>query len=128
MLPDDPYNETVRDCFENPGHAGDLQGAYAVTLTADAAESEHGARIALSAGIADAMIVEMRFRAWGCPHLIAAAEWLCRERVNGPVSGLTRFDSQPVLQLLAVPAEKTGRILLLEDASTSLWEQYLCAA
>ena len=128
MLVDDPYNETVRAFFENPTHAGDLQGDYARVLTADAAESECGARIMLFAGIADGMIAEMRFRALACPHLVAAAEWLCRDRQNGPVSGLSAFDRHGLMEQLAVPPEKTGKILLLEDALKSLWEQHERAA
>ena len=124
----DPYNETVRDCFENPGHAGDLRGDYAQFLTSDRAESDRGARIVLFAGITNGMIAEMRFRAWACPHLIAAAELLCRDRENGPVSGLSRFDAKGLMDQLSVPPEKTGKILLLEDALKSLWEQHECAA
>lgn len=123
----EPYNELVRALFENPGHAGDLEGAYAEVLTADASESEHGARIVLFAGIADGMIAQMRFRAWGCPHLLAAAEMLCRERENGPVSGLATFDRNALMSKLSVPVEKTGRMLLLEDALESLWAKH-CSA
>ena len=128
MLIDDPYNETVRAFFENPSHAGDLQGDYAQVLASDAAESAHGARIVLFAGITDGMIAEMRFRALACPHLIAAAEGLCRDRENGSVSGLSSFDTKGLMEQLAVPPEKTGKILLLEDAVKSLWEQHKGAA
>lgn len=128
MLLDDPYNEAVRALFANPAHAGDLQGDYAQVLTADAAESAHGARIMLFAGIADGMIAEMRFRALACPHLVAAAEWLCRERQNGSVAGLSSFDTKGLMEQLSVPPEKTGKILLLEDALKSLWEQHESAA
>jgi len=120
----DPYNEDVRRCFENLAHAGDLQGDYALTLTSEAAESELGARIVLLVAISDGMIAEMRFRAWGCPHLIAAAETLCGDRENGPVSGLSAFDTNELMGRLSVPVEKTGRMLLLEDALRSLWEQH----
>ena len=121
---DDPYNEAVRACFENPDHAGDLQGDYALILAAEAAESEQGARVVLSAGIADGMIAEMRFRVWGCPHLVAAAETLCRDREKGPVSGLSQFDANGMMQQLSVPATKTGKMLLLEDVLKLLWAQY----
>ena len=128
MLTSEPYNETVRGCFENPAHAGDLRGDYAQVLSSERAESHHGARIVLFAGITDGMIAEMRFRAWACPHLIAAAELLCRDRENGPVSGLSLFHAKELMAQLSVPAEKTGKILLLEDALKSLWEQHERAA
>lgn len=125
---EDPYNEAVRACFENPDHAGDLQGNYALTLAAETAESEQGARIVLSTAIADGIIMEMRYRVWGCPHLVAAAETLCRDREKGPVSGLSQFDASGMMAQLAVPAAKTGRMLLLEDALKSLWAQHQQAA
>lgn len=128
MIGNEPYNKVVRDCFENPDHAGDLQGEYAQVLTSEVMESEQGARIVLSAGIADGMIAQMCFRAWGCPHVIAAAEMLCRDRENGPVSGLSAIDANGMMEQLSVPVEKTGKILLLEDALKSLWEQHGCAA
>ncbi len=128
MIEDNPYNETVRGCFENPGHAGDLLGDHSRRLESDVAESDTGSRIMLSAGITDGMIAEMRFRAWGCPHFIAAAELLCRDRENGPVSGLSLFEMSGLMEQLSVPVEKTGKILLLEDALKSLWDQHERAA
>jgi len=128
MLIDDPYNETVRTYFENPNHAGDLQSDYSQALAADVAESGHGARLVLFAGITDGMITEMRFRAMACPHLIAAAEWLCGDRQSSPVSTLSSLDTKELMERLSVPAEKTGKILLLEDALKSLWEQHEHAA
>ncbi len=120
----DPYNDTVRACFEKPGHAGDLQGEYAQSLEASAASSDQGMTVALSVGISDGMIVEMRFRAWACPHLIAAAQMLCADRQGRLTDSLQQFDVNGVMQQLSIPVEKTGRVLLLEDAVTSLWQQY----
>lgn len=120
----EPYNDIVRACFENPDHAGDLQCDYRQSLVADVSESDRGARIVLSIGITDGTIAEMRFRARACPHLIAASETLCSERENGPVGALREFDKNALMKQLSVPVEKTGKLLLLEDALKSLWEQY----
>ena len=123
----DPYNAAVKSLFETPDHAGDLRGAYAEVLRSEASESARGARVVLFAGITDGMIAEMRFRAWGCPHLIAAAEMLCRDREAGPVSGLSAFDRNRTMAELSVPIAKTGRMLLLEDALESLWAAHVAA-
>jgi len=128
MTDHDPYNVMLRACFENPDHAGDLQGEYAQVLASETAESDRGARIVLFAGIADGMIAEMRFRVWGCPHLIAAAETLCSDLEKSPVSELSAFDSDGMMRRLSVPVEKTGKLLLLEDALKLLWEQHEGAA
>jgi hypothetical protein len=44
------------------------------------------------------------------------------------VSGLENFESADITQQLSVPVEKTGRILLLEDALATLWAHYASTA
>jgi hypothetical protein len=124
MRPTDPYNQLVRSYFFKPAHAGALSRDHPLVLHASASESGHGASIVLAAGVAGDTIGEMRFLARGCPHLIAAAEGLCKEREQGAVTGLCVFALAEMLQRFAIPVEKTGRILLLEDALRSLWAQY----
>ncbi len=86
------YNEAVRKNFANPAHAGDLQDRYELTLAADVSESDRGARITLAAGIRDGILAGMAFRVWGCPHLIAALEFVCTTLAEQPVAGLENFD------------------------------------
>jgi NifU-like protein involved in Fe-S cluster formation len=116
----EPYNERVRACFAKPDHAGGLQHRYALVGNAEAAESDNGVRLSLEAGIHEGIIAEMRFRAWACPYLIAAAETLCADKENQPVASLQEFDQNELMRRLSVPVAKTGRILLLEDALLSL--------
>lgn len=120
MLLTEPYNETVREYFHNAAHAGHLSRDYQQILESVAAEFGQGARIALAVGIEDGLVGEMRFHVWGCPHLIAAAEWLCRQCEAGPLAVLEDFPLQEIMRQLSVPVEKTSRILLLEDALKSL--------
>ena len=117
------YNEAVREYFANPAHAGDLQGSFDQTIAADVSASENGAQIVLAAGIQAGSIAEIAYRAWGCPHLIAALELACKSLVNQPLASLENFDSADITQHLAVPTEKRGRILLVEDALATLWAQ-----
>ena len=124
MIATTSYNEDVRRHFADPQHAGNLQKDYELTLVADVSESDHGAHILISAGIRDGTIVEMAFRVWGCPHLISALEQVCTTFEGQPVAGLEKFDSADITQELSVPVEKSGRILLLEDALATLWAQY----
>lgn len=120
MMPSEPYNKTVREYFCGVAHAGDLGRDYPQILDSVVGEAAQGARIALSVGIEDGLVREMRFRVWGCPHLIAAAQWLCEQREAGPLAALEDFPLQEIMRRLSVPVEKTGRILLLEDALMSL--------
>jgi len=118
------YNEAVRRHFADPQHTGDLQEDYEQTLVADVSESLSGAHIVMSAGIRGGTIARMAYRVRGCPHLIAALELVCTTLQGQPLARLENFDSADITQELSIPAEKTGRILLLEDALATLWAQY----
>ena len=111
----DPYGDRVRELFAHPDHAGDLENP-----SARAQVVAQGVRVALAADIDDGSIVRLRFRAWGCPHLLAAAEAFCRAFEGRPVSALAEFGAAEIMQTLPVPREKLGRILVLEDAVRSL--------
>lgn len=105
----DPYNTLVRELFANTVHAGSLADAVR------AEKSEQGVHIEFSARPKDGTIERLRFRAWGCPHLIAAAEAVCTEYEGQTASQLEEFSVSDLMQRLAVPAQKSGRILVLED-------------
>jgi len=113
-MSNDPYSEEVRRLFAEPGHAGVLQDAPSVRLDRD------DVRLELSALPDGDHVRELRFRAWGCPHLIAAAEAACGELEGRGVDELLEFSAAGLMQKLGVPVEKTGRILVLEDALRSL--------
>ena len=110
----DPYSERVRQLFIEPRHAGSIEGA--VITKAD----DQGVHLCLYATASGGRIEQLRFRAWGCPHTIAAAEAFCTGYEGSPVSALLEFQASGLMQSLPVPVEKTGRILVLEDAVHSL--------
>ncbi len=122
------YNEAVRRHFSEPRNAGELADSFDRILNADVSDSDNGVRIVLSAGIRDAVITGVAFRAWGCPHLIAAVDLACEQLAGQPATSLENHDLAHITGELAVPAEKAGRILLLEDALAILWAQYAGAA
>lgn len=128
MNPSVSYNEAVRRHFTEPRHAGDLPDSFDRTLSADVSDSDEGARIVMSAGIRGDTIAGAAFRAWGCPYLIAAVDLACEGLAGQPVKSLENHDLAHITQELSVPAEKRGRILLLEDALATLWAQYTGAA
>lgn len=113
-MSDDPYSAEVRALFADPAHAGIIDD----NCRADIADQ--GVRLGFSASIDNGKIVRLGFRAWGCPHLIAAAEAFCRQYEGQDPAELLEFSSSGLMQSLGVPVEKTGRILVLEDAVRSL--------
>lgn len=110
----EPYSARVRQLFAATPHAGELAGTPAASAASDEV------RIRLAARVADDRLETLRFRAWGCPHVIAACEALCAALEGGPVSGLGAFRAAELVAALPVPTGKTGRILVLEDVAHSL--------
>ncbi len=114
----DPYSTTVRALFGAPAHAGDADGGKSVLV------DEQDVRVRLAATSTESRISAMRFRAWGCPHVIAACEAACAGLEGQPVAALLEFSGSDLMENLPVPVEKRGRILVLEDAVRSLGLQF----
>jgi NifU-like protein involved in Fe-S cluster formation len=119
------YSPLVEEHFHAPRNAGSLAPAPDV-IAASAGSEEQGVRFVLTARVGNGRILELRQRVYGCPHSIAAASWLT-ERLEGATrDDLTRWRWREVADALAVPTEKRGRLLLLEDAVRGLadaWER-----
>ncbi|HEV2701628.1 MAG TPA: iron-sulfur cluster assembly scaffold protein [Steroidobacteraceae bacterium] len=69
-------------------------------------------------------VIEARFQALGCPHTLATASWLV-----GQLAGRRRSQVQPGspqlwARTLAVPVEKLGRLLIIEDALHAALQQW----
>ena len=65
---------------------------------------------------ADGIVKEARFQAFGCPHTMEVAAWLC-EAVRGRTrEALIPGTPERWAQERAVPPEKLGRLLVVEDA------------
>lgn len=110
----EPYSDRVLELFRTTPHGGELAGAALASAASDEV------RIALAARATGGRIEALRFRAWGCPHVIAACEALCQALEGTPVTRLGDFSAAELVTELAVPTVKTGRILVLEDVAHSL--------
>ncbi|MAD91217.1 MAG: hypothetical protein CMQ54_00570 [Gammaproteobacteria bacterium] len=108
------YNQCVRDYFSNPTHAGDFLDGVTSYI------NDQGIRIKLSAKVSDQTVIQLCFLAWGCPYTIAATEFFCKTYEGSDIQDLEQFEITSIMHELAVPIERTGRILVLEDAVHSL--------
>jgi NifU-like protein involved in Fe-S cluster formation len=112
------YSAEVRRLFAAQ-HAGELAGAG--DLKTASADLQRGAeRILLQASLDGTRLAQLAFRVFGCPHLIAAAEAFCEAFEGQDATAMARFSATETMKKLAIPVEKTGRILLLEDAVRAL--------
>jgi hypothetical protein len=113
------YSALTRRYFECADRAGELSGADVgrgaagsraqgtwVQFDVRRGESAQGGRC----------IAEARFLAFGCPHTIAAAAWLCERAAGLPLQPRLPESLQALRERFAVPVPKTGRLLIVEDA------------
>ncbi len=114
------YNELVRSLFKNPLHAKDIPDKLGKPYKVVAQESKNGSKIVLTAVIKEENILALRFRVFGCPFLIAAAEFCCNQCEGKHNKEVENIDILHLIQILEVPTEKIGVILLLQDALESL--------
>lgn len=117
MTEDDPrYGPEVRRRMATLPGAGDLPFRGEGLITARAGDREQGAEVALQARVADDRVAELRFRAFGCPHLLAAASWLTDRLRDHDRRALEDWDWREAATALDVPPAKFGRLLVLQDA------------
>jgi nitrogen fixation protein NifU and related proteins len=118
--PNPAYSAEVERRFRAPPAAGELPPGDGVEVAAEAGSRAAGALVQLRARVAEGRIVAVRFRAYGCPHLIAAASWTAEQLAGAMPTTLADWDWQAVAGALVVPPAKFGRLLLLQDAVRNL--------
>lgn len=116
----DPYSVAVRQHFFASGYCGDLSSGDGRVATGEAGEIAHGAAVRLTARIDDGRILEMRYRVFGCPYLVAALNITCARSEGSDITSLKNFRAADTLAMLDAPIGKMGRLLLVEDAIQSL--------
>ena len=117
-MPGDPYSPLVRKLFTAPEHVARDAGKPAEG--ASVYVEGQGIAVRLNAVPGTNHGLALTFRARGCPHFLAACEWLCRRYSDKGVSDLGVFKPAEIMQTLGIPAAKSARILVLEDAVTEL--------
>ena len=106
--------EVLRRFRELPGAGDATGGAGVINARADAADG--GARVVLSLRIERGVVVEARFRAYGCPYFIAAASWLT-DRLGGATRReVAEWDWREAAEALEIPPARFGRLITLQDA------------
>jgi hypothetical protein len=114
------YTATVTELFERLPGAGELPGGVGAPVSGEAIALERGAWVRFDARIERGTIVVCSFRAWGCPHVLAAAARTAEHLRGTAVGAHEGCDARTLMQALAAPAEKLGRLLVVEEAERGL--------
>jgi NifU-like protein involved in Fe-S cluster formation len=111
-----PYPPVVEQYFDNPANVGPLHPAPARLYRGEAGAAAQGTWIVIEADIGHGRVRRLAFRAFGCPYVIAACSRATELLTGAPVAALAGFLPEAVARELAVPADRLGRLLVLQDA------------
>jgi hypothetical protein len=122
VMPEQPYNPQVRELFTHLMHAGSLTSDHD-PLHATAGSHEQGAQAMFFVSRAAGIVGVVRYQAYGCPHFLAACEWLATWMEGRTSNDLSAWSWREVERVLEVPANKRARLLLLDDVIRQLQSQ-----
>lgn len=114
VMPD--YSPEVQHRFENAPWHGRVMAARAERRVGGAGEIARGVRVEFEMRVRDGRIAACRFRAYGCPHVIAAASWVAEQAEGRRVDEVEWLAPRRLAELLEAPAHKLGSLLVVEDA------------
>lgn len=133
----DPLGPEVRRLFAALRHAGEATGAEAAggeaapgrgstaavegsalrIVCGEAGQQQRGTRVRFMLYLRGERLVEVRYRAYGCPYTLAVCEWLAQRLERGgrdSIGGPADWAAQ-----LSIPPARLGRLLVVEDALTA---------
>ncbi|NGX14811.1 iron-sulfur cluster assembly scaffold protein [Wenzhouxiangella sp. XN24] len=110
------YSGEVRHRFETAPRHGRVLAQAHERLAGGAGEPRRGVRVEFEARVRGGRILECRFRAYGCPHVIAAASWVAEHAEGRALDELDWLDPRALAATLEAPAHKLGNLLVVEDA------------
>jgi NifU-like protein involved in Fe-S cluster formation len=108
------YNELTRRYFTNTAGAGELHGPG--VFRGAAGNLGQGTWVQFDLQIRAGSVAAARFLAFADPHTIAVSAWLTEQAVGKLVRPNLSESVQALQERFAVPIEKTGRLLIIEDA------------
>lgn len=107
------YSSTVMERFERPVKAGRLLGRV---VSGGAGDESLGTRVEFDFRLRDGVVEEAAFRAYGCPHTIAAASWVAERASGRKLVDTDWMDPHALAEKLEVPEYKLGVLLVVQDA------------
>jgi NifU-like protein involved in Fe-S cluster formation len=108
------YNELTRHYFESAANAGEIRGRG--VFRGAAGNHAQGTWVQFDLQIKAGTVSAAKFLAFACPHTIAVAAWLAEQAVGRNVVPQLPQSVQALRDRFAVPVEKMGRLLIIEDA------------
>jgi NifU-like protein involved in Fe-S cluster formation len=108
------YSELTRRYFETAANAGELAGPG--VFRGAAGDHAQGTWVQFDLRIDAGAVSAAKFLAFACPHTIAVAAWLTEQAVGRQLKPKLPESVRALRERFAVPVEKMGRLLIIEDA------------
>ena len=114
------YSPRVIELFRNLPATGALPPGAGAIVAGEALALDRGAWVRFEARVDASRISACRFQAWGCPHTLAAAAVAAIRLAGREADGSRVLPAAELARELDAPAEKMGRLLVVEDAQKAL--------
>ena len=116
------YPEAVWVLFRDTPRAGRLARGPGV-VAAEAGTPAGRGRLRLECRIAENVIADSRFRAWGCPYTIACGAWAAGWLVGKTAAEATALRAADVTEALEIPDDRAHCALMAADAVRGLFSR-----
>ena len=114
------YSAEVLDLFRRLPHRAPLPAGAGTGASGEALALDRGAWVQFEACLEGGRVAACAFRAWGCPHTLAAAARACAALAGLAGASADAMPARQLAEQLGVPLHKLGRILVVEDAMHAL--------
>lgn len=115
-MANDAYNPLVRELFCAAKPDDNLAARGGEWVLGEAGSIENGTWVRFALRLERGRVTEARFKAYGCPHTLAAAAWFAGQVRGRALDQVLAEGVEQVVSRLEVPPEKLGRLLIVEDA------------
>jgi NifU-like N terminal domain len=108
------YSELTLRYFETAADTGILTGPD--VNRGSAGSRALGVWVQFDVRVNSGLIQAVRFLAFACPHTIAVSAWVAEHGAGPLLRAVLPESVQDLSDRFAVPVEKRGRLLIIEDA------------
>ena len=117
------YSSAVVRCFDAPKRAGELPDGAPGLVSGEAEDRTLHVWVRFQLQVTEGVVRAARFQAYGCPHTLAAASLVADWLEGQSVAAARGLDVRSLCAQLAVPIDKLGKLLRIEDALLACWRK-----
>jgi NifU-like protein involved in Fe-S cluster formation len=118
------YGSVTARYFDALGRAGELPNGLPGLVSGEAEDRTLHVWVRFQLQLDGGVVRLARFQAFGCPHTVAAASRVAEWLEGRSEAEARALDVRAVCAELAVPVEKLGKLLRIEDAVAACWRSH----